>query len=198
MDAISATIVRPIVILVDTIITTLAFLIFIPALIFKVVTSGTRTLTKMEEFANFALGLPLGGWIVTFAVGIAAPYAGPIRANFIKVSKEESIVEMTEWSWLRNPFSSIHACALSNVAEMCATLTGLCAMQAQKGVRIIPVAINSSYLKKARGTVRATCKVELPKVSGKYEANVDITNKQQVLVCQVKVVFDVKVENKES
>eukprot|EP00961_Rhodomonas_salina_P115228 1550890-Rhodomonas_salina.1 len=42
MDAISATIVRPIVILVDTIITTLAFLIFIPALIFKVVTSGTR------------------------------------------------------------------------------------------------------------------------------------------------------------
>eukprot|EP00961_Rhodomonas_salina_P115229 1550890-Rhodomonas_salina.2 len=85
----------------------------------------------MEEFANFALGLHpklaltlrlcQGGWIVTFAVGIAAPYAGPIRANFIKVfislpfiafnfvtmafertafqvSKEESIVEMTEWS----------------------------------------------------------------------------------------------------
>eukprot|EP00287_Rhodomonas_sp_CCMP768_P008478 CAMPEP_0196729518 /NCGR_PEP_ID=MMETSP1091-20130531/9893_1 /TAXON_ID=302021 /ORGANISM="Rhodomonas sp., Strain CCMP768" /LENGTH=222 /DNA_ID=CAMNT_0042072419 /DNA_START=77 /DNA_END=747 /DNA_ORIENTATION=- len=178
--------------------TSLAFIIAFPFVILKLSTSGTRTFTKLEEFSKWCNSLPLGGWLVTFASGCASPYTAPIRARFVKVSAAESIVEMDEWSWLRNPFKSLHACALSNLGEACATLTGFCAMQAQKGVRIIPVAINSSYLKKARGTVRATCRLELPSTTCKHEAVVDITDRKEAVVCQVRVVFDVKVDSNTS
>lgn len=73
----------------------------------------------------------------------------------------ESVIEMKERPWLRNPFKSIHAIALANLGEFSSALVMMSLMQHVKGIKAIPVKLQVEYLMKARGKIRAECSVAL-------------------------------------
>eukprot|EP00602_Paraphysomonas_sp_CaronLab_P007729 CAMPEP_0185027894 /NCGR_PEP_ID=MMETSP1103-20130426/13178_1 /TAXON_ID=36769 /ORGANISM="Paraphysomonas bandaiensis, Strain Caron Lab Isolate" /LENGTH=112 /DNA_ID=CAMNT_0027562065 /DNA_START=280 /DNA_END=618 /DNA_ORIENTATION=+ len=68
---------------------------------------------------------------------------------------------MDDLPWLRNPFGSVHAVALTNLGELTSGLCLVSAMQHIKGLRGIPVRIDTEYFKKARGRLTATTVLSL-------------------------------------
>lgn len=76
-----------------------------------------------------------GTHVLAFYVGLVAPYSSSISPCIIKLTKEECVVSIEDRPWLRNPFNSVHAIALANLAELASGLGVLTAMQHAKGVR---------------------------------------------------------------
>lgn len=105
--------------------------------------------------------LPFGKKIFSRAVGMAAPYTGTIDAKVEQLRKGYAEVRMFDRPTLRNHLQSVHAVALVNLAE----LTGNVALaySLPDDGRFIVSGISIEYLKKARGTLRATS--ECPEIT---------------------------------
>ncbi len=89
--------------------------------------------------------------MLSFYIGLVAPYSSSISARILKLTKEESVVAISDLPWLRNPFNSVHAIALANLAELASGLGVMTAMQHAKGVRGIvtrsaPSSVSRAYL----------------------------------------------------
>jgi hypothetical protein len=71
---------------------------------------------------------------------------------------------MEDQPWLRNPFGSIHAIALANIGELA---SGLCLISAMQHLPLkgIPVRIDTTYYRKARGTITGNCSISLRKLA---------------------------------
>ncbi|KNC75926.1 hypothetical protein SARC_11558, partial [Sphaeroforma arctica JP610] len=97
----------------------------------------------------------------------------------------------------RNPFASVHACALANVAEGCTGIAAVGSMErAGRNVRGIPIRMSLDYLVKARGKLTATAYAfDVPKEVGRYQlvSHVDITNEEGVTVTTCDVTWTVNV-----
>lgn len=95
---------------------------------------------------------PLGPRLFSTFVNFNAPYTGSVDPLVVKLSAVETIVEIVEYPWLRNPFGSIHALALGNAGELSSGLLAVTAAEAFKG-RAIVNSISLNFTKKGRGKI---------------------------------------------
>ena len=98
-------------------------------------TNSTRPLTRLDQLYKFLVKFPFGNTLFSLMVGIASPYNASIRPRFLKVEQNECIACLQDRPWLRNPFASLHAAALFNLAEMVSGIGMLTAAQYEKGCR---------------------------------------------------------------
>ncbi len=117
--------------------------------------------------------LPLGKQLFSRAVGFAAPYTNTIHAKVQLLRPGYAEVFMEDRPGLRNHLSSVHAVALVNLAE----LTGNVALaySLPDDARFIVSGLSIEYLKKSRGTIRATSECPIPLTSEKREYLVPVS-----------------------
>ena len=106
------------------------------------------------------LKLPGGKTLFNRLIGFAAPYTGSIKPHVRTLEPGHAVVEIRDTRAVRNHLGSIHAIALANIGE---ATTGM-AMTAGlvDGARVILKRLSIDYLIKARGTLTAECRVDVP------------------------------------
>lgn len=127
---------------------------------------------KIMERWNHAKHSRLGRWLFSRAVGRFAPYSGTIAARIGQLEPGRSVVAMRDRKIVRNHLKSIHAVALTNLIELSGSLAIIAAMHPE--TRMIPVRLESEFMKKARGTVTAegSCEPPTPGFAGELQATV--------------------------
>lgn len=109
---------------------------------------------------NRARGTKLGRRLFSRAVGRFAPYTGTIGARIEGLEPGRAEVIMRDRKAIRNHLNSIHAVALANLTELSGSLAIIASMH--PNTRMIPIRLETEYLKKARGTVTAEGRCEIP------------------------------------
>lgn len=121
-----------------------------------------RTLTPSTAILRRAWDtmskLPGGKRMFSRMVGRMAPYTGTIDACVVELRDGYGRAELRDRKGVRNHLNSVHAIALANLGEMVSGVTMLYSLNPK--MRGILTGIEVEYLKKARGTLSATCEVE--------------------------------------
>ena len=97
--------------------------------------------------------LPGGRRLFSLLFGAAIPYSGSVKPRILELAPGRARISMDDRRSVRNHLKSIHAVALTNLAEM---TTGLAlGFGLPDGMRTILVRVECEFLKKARGTITA-------------------------------------------
>jgi acyl-coenzyme A thioesterase PaaI-like protein len=111
---------------------------------------------------------PGGPWLFSRLFGLAIPYSGSVHPRILVLAPGRAVIAMGDRRGVRNHLASIHAIALTNLAEM---TTGLAlGYGLPDGMRTILVRVECEFLKKARGTITASC--DAPVFQGVVEKEV--------------------------
>lgn len=111
--------------------------------------------TVLKQWNSFCR-LPLGRRLFNLLIGVTVPYAGSISPDVVDLAPGQARARMADRRRVRNHLRSVHAVALTNLAEMTGNLA-LMSRQPPKGARWIITGFNSEFIKKARGTITAEC-----------------------------------------
>jgi len=116
----------------------------------------------------------LGRRLFSRALGRFAPYTGTIGARVEELEPGHSLVTMRDRKAVRNHLNSVHAVALANLTEVSGSLAIIASMQ--PNTRMIPVRLETEYVKKARGllTAEGSCEPPEPGFEGELQGNVVI------------------------
>lgn len=106
-------------------------------------------------------------------VGVMAPYTGSMGASVVELERGRSRVLLRDRRSVRNHLRSIHAIALANLAELAGNI--VVAYSLPDDARFIVSGLSIEYVKKARGTLTATCEIEVPSTSERAELQVPVT-----------------------
>jgi acyl-coenzyme A thioesterase PaaI-like protein len=114
--------------------------------------------------------VPGGKRVFSTMIGRMAPYTATVDARVEALSDGHSVVVMHDRRAVRNHLRCVHAIALMNLGEVS---TGLAVLHCIDGRgRGIIKALKMDYLKKARGTITATCDVDVPSAPGDHDVTV--------------------------
>lgn len=133
--------------------------------------------------------LPCGAWLFARIFGWLVPYSGSVRPRIVVLEPGFTEVEIPDRRANRQHLGSIHAIALMNVAEQASGLALLAGLPA--GIRGIVTQISMQYFRKARGTIRATCRVNVPMVTEDmdFEVTADCLDRDGNLVARATVCW---------
>jgi len=137
--------------------------------------------------------LPGGKKLFSFLLGRAARYTGTIGATVDHIETGKAVVTMRDRAMVRNHLKSVHAIALMNLGELA---TGAAVMYQVDGRgRGILKHIGMDYLKKARGTITATCEIMVPEEAGKHDLDVEgvLTDKDGEIVAKVRATWRIDI-----
>ncbi len=111
---------------------------------------------------------------------------------------------MDDRPWLHNPFTSIHAAALTNLGELTSGILvvsyfgrGQPAGEVRTRRTGIVTRLGTVFMKKARGTVTCTCTIPAyPTEAGVHDLVVEAvhTDSKGVVVAKTEAVWNVKIE----
>lgn len=129
---------------------------------------------------------PGGKWLFSRLLGLSVPYSGSIGAKITTLQPGYAQIVLPDRRRTRNHLRSTHAIALANVGELASGLALLSGLE--PNIRGIVVEIRSTYLKKARGTLVATCHCEPPPIVADttFEVCATIRDSQQDIVAEVR------------
>jgi len=131
--------------------------------------------------------VPFGRTLFSIFIGQKAPYTSTVGARIQDLSPGYSRWTLRERRKVRNHLKSIHAVALVNLAEVTSGTAMLTALP--PGVRSIVTGLTIEYLKKARGTVTAECRCEIPTFgdSMNYDVHSVVTDESGDVVAKATV-----------
>ena len=127
---------------------------------------------------------PGGRWLFNRLLAWKVPYSASINADVLLLQAGHCQTRLPDRRKVRNHVDSIHAIALVNLGEMTSGLALLSGLQAN--ARGIVVSITTDYFKKARGTLSAQCRCDIPRVSGDmdYRVTTDIHDRAGACVAR--------------
>jgi len=102
--------------------------------------------------------IPFSSRIAGRVVSLVAPYFSTIRPRITRLGPGCCTIEMSDRRAVRNHLGSIHAIALCNLCELTMGLAVISALPEQ--LRWIARGMEVEYLKKARGRMTATARID--------------------------------------
>eukprot|EP00298_Acanthocystis_sp_HF-20_P000307 c10374_g1_i1.p1 GENE.c10374_g1_i1~~c10374_g1_i1.p1 ORF type:complete len:223 (-),score=54.99 c10374_g1_i1:40-708(-) len=142
----------------------------------------------------------IGNRVLTKIHGFINPYSRSLNTTILKFTPTEASLVLSDRPWARNPFNSIHAVALTNLAEMTSGLLMVSQQQrCSKKMKMIVTSLNIEFLKKARGDIFSYSEITpISAEEGKKEIkiNVSLKDAQKDEVAKVVVGWSVIIEEK--
>jgi acyl-coenzyme A thioesterase PaaI-like protein len=120
----------------------------------------------MEKWKR-ARGSSFGRWLFSRGVGRVAPYTGTIGARVEELEPGHSLVTMRDRRAVRNHLNSVHAVALTNLIELTGSLSIIASLPPE--TRMIPVRLETDFIKKGRGLMTAEASCIIPSSNEKAE-----------------------------
>ena len=161
----------------------IAYILYSPYLMYLQYNNKTP-----QEIYKLLEGRILGRQAFNGIISMVSPYSSSIHPNVECFEKKECKCSIEDRRYLRNPFNSIHALALSNLGEL---TSGLIMMEYLKKTeqRGIMSELTSKYYKKARGKIMAISSLNTLKngiiISELFDDNND-------LVCEISSKWSLK------
>ena len=172
-------------------------LVVLPALLIGIIKRGTKKGTSTYGIYQSVANWPFGRFMYTKLVTYFTPYSGSIYAEFVHLEPGKCHMKMADRPWLRNPFNSLHAVALCNLAELAGGMAAKTAIEDVKGAMGIPVTVKMEYFVKARGTVEVKAEMpsKIPETPGMYPMKIkcDIVDGAGKIVASAEMDWSIKV-----